>query len=163
MEIMERISRLPKKNGLLWGAFSQRLPSIQAYVNEKTLEYDFGEPIEDLEAPWGEAQFVFINDTAKNENPPKSVEQLKIWVEKNPGKFTYPAPPDFTGSAFIRHVVYEITGGHEQYLKPFNEEEVAKKLKPVLELFKCYRALPLEKRRNLPGKSGEAASVVFKW
>ncbi len=120
-----------KENGLLWGEFSQKLPSVQAYVNEKTLEYDFGEPIGGLEAPWGEAQFVFIHDIAKDENPPKSVEQLKSWVEKNPGKFTYPAPPDFTGSAFIRHIVYEITGGYEQYLKPFDEEEVAKKLKPV--------------------------------
>ncbi len=95
--------------------------------------YDFGEPIENLEAPWGEAQFVFIYDRAKNENPPKSVDELKEWVMKNPGKFTYPAPPNFTGSAFIRHMVYEVTGGYEQYMKPLDKEEMSEKLQPVWE------------------------------
>ena len=27
------------------------------------------------------------------------------WVANNPGRFTYPAPPDFTGSAFVRQAV----------------------------------------------------------
>ena len=122
-----------KENGLLWGPFAQKLPAVESYVNEKTLMYDFGEPIENLEAPWGEAQFVFIYDRAKNENPPKSVDELKEWVMKNPGKFTYPAPPNFTGSAFIRHMVYEVTGGYEQYMKPLDKEEMSEKLQPVWE------------------------------
>ncbi len=27
------------------------------------------------------------------------------WARRHPGRFTYPAPPDFTGSAFVRQVV----------------------------------------------------------
>lgn len=53
--------------------------------------------------------------------PPKSFAELKEWVQKNPGKFTYPSPPDFTGSAFIRQALFETTGGYEQYLKEIHD------------------------------------------
>jgi putative spermidine/putrescine transport system substrate-binding protein len=33
-----------------------------------------------------------------------------VWIHAHPGRFTYPAIPDFTGSAFIRHVLQH-TGG----------------------------------------------------
>lgn len=125
--------KIAKKNKLLWGDFSSKLPNIKKYVNNKTLDYDFGEPIEGLEVPWGEAQFVFVNDSEKLKSPPKSASQLMEWVKKNPGKFTYPAPPDFTGSAFIRHIVYETAGGYKNFLKDFDKEEASMKLEKTWE------------------------------
>ena len=112
-----------KDNGLLWGDFSGKLPNFIDYIDADAPEIaeDFGEPVDGLEAPWGQAQFVFVHDESKSENPPKSMVELAEWVEENPGQFTYPAPPDFTGSAFIRHVLYETTGGHEQYQRPAAE------------------------------------------
>ena len=74
------------------------------------------------EAPYGRAQFVLEYDSAKVPNPPKNFAELKDWVKKNPGKFTYPKPPDFTGSAFIRQAFYAVTGGHRQYMAGFDKE-----------------------------------------
>src|SRR5690606_39042231 len=98
-----------KDNELLWGDFSGQLPNFNDYVDAEAPEIatDFGEAVDGLEAPWGKAQFVFVHDELKLENPPKSMEELAQWVKENPGQFTYPALPDFTGSAFIRHVLYE--------------------------------------------------------
>ncbi|MBB5178747.1 putative spermidine/putrescine transport system substrate-binding protein [Planomicrobium koreense] len=112
-----------KDNGLLWGDFSGQLPNFTDYIDADAPEIaeDFGEPVDGLEAPWGQAQFVLVHDENKSPNPPKSMEELASWVKENPGQFTYPAPPDFTGSAFIRHVLYETTGGHEQYQQPAAE------------------------------------------
>lgn len=112
-----------KDNGLLWGNFTGQLPNFQDYIDPEAPEVaaDFGEPVEGLEAPWGKAQFVLVYDEDKVKNPPKSMEELAAWAKENPGKFTYPALPDFTGSAFIRHVLYETTGGHEQYQQPAAE------------------------------------------
>ncbi len=49
---------------------------------------------------------------------------MNFWIgqKKNPGQFTYPKPPDFTGSAFIRQAFYEITGGYEQYTEKFDSD-----------------------------------------
>ncbi len=123
-----------KDNGLLWADFTGQLPNFNDFIDQDAPEtaYDFGEPVEGLEAPWGKAQFVFVYDESKVEDPPKSMEELAVWVTENPGQFTYPALPDFTGSAFIRHVLYETTGGHEQYEQPASEiADLESRLEPM--------------------------------
>lgn len=123
-----------KDNGLLWGDFTGQLPNFNDYIDAAAPEVseDFGEPVEGLEAPWGKAQFVFVHDEAQYETPPKSMDELADWVKEHPGQFTYPAPPDFTGSAFVRHVLYETTGGHEQYQQPAAEiEDLEQRLEPM--------------------------------
>lgn len=123
-----------KDNELLWGDFSGQLPNFNDYVDAEAPEIatDFGEAVDGLEAPWGKAQFVFVHDEMKSENPPKSMDELAQWVKENPGQFTYPALPDFTGSAFIRHVLYETTGGYEQYQQPAADiEDLEARLEPM--------------------------------
>ncbi|WP_186576961.1 ABC transporter substrate-binding protein [Aquibacillus kalidii] len=123
-----------KQNNLLWGSFSSKLPNANKYIDLQSpaIKNDFGEPTNGLEAPWSQAQFVFTYDKAKVLDPPKSAEELKAWVKQNPGKFTYPAPPDFTGSAFIRNILYETTGGYKQYERPISEQtQLEEKMKPL--------------------------------
>lgn len=123
-----------KDNELLWGDFAGKLPNFNEYIDPDALEVaeDFGEPVEGLEAPWGKAQFVFVHDEKKAAEPPKSMDELAEWVKENPGQFTYPALPDFTGSAFIRHVLYETTGGYEQYQQPAADiEDLEQRLAPM--------------------------------
>lgn len=112
-----------KENDLLLGTITEKLPNFQKYieVNSPDVQYDFGFPTEGYEAPWGKVQFVFSYDSSKITNPPGSIEELQAWVKANPGKFTYPAPPDFTGSAFIRHVLNETSKDYSAYLDGYNE------------------------------------------
>lgn len=123
-----------KDNELLWGDFTSQLPNFNDYVDKEAPEIaaDFGESVDGLEAPWGKAQFVFVHDEKKSVTPPKSMNELAIWVQDNPGQFTYPALPDFTGSAFIRHVLYETTGGYEQYQQPAADiDNLESRLEPM--------------------------------
>lgn len=108
------------ENRLLYGPITQMLPNF-SYVDPTTVAFDFGYPVQGYEVPYGRAQFVFEYDSTVLPNPPMSLDDLKAWVKKNPGKFTYPSPPDFTGSAFIRQVFYGLTGGHEQYMQGVDE------------------------------------------
>ncbi len=71
--------------------------------DDPTLFNDFGVPTSGQEAPWSRAAFTFAS--ADVENAPTTFEELGEWVANNPGRFTYPAPPDFTGSAFVRQAV----------------------------------------------------------
>ncbi|MFH1913560.1 ABC transporter substrate-binding protein [Pseudodesulfovibrio pelocollis] len=108
-----------KEADALHGPFAQRLPNVMTWVNPEHAATDFGTPVEGYEAPFGQAQFVFEYDSARTD-PPGNYRELLEWVRDNPGQFTYPQPPDFTGSAFIRQAFYAVTGGHEQYLDGFD-------------------------------------------
>ncbi len=114
--------RTMRQGELLYGNWAQFLPS-SAYVNQAdpSVANDFGFPVEGFESPYGKAQFVMIYDSARVPEPPRTIEALLAWVRENPGKFTYAAPPDFTGSAFMRHVCYHAVGGHEQLLGEFDQ------------------------------------------
>ncbi|MCW8965389.1 MAG: ABC transporter substrate-binding protein [Candidatus Pacearchaeota archaeon] len=106
--------------GLLYGPFTHKLPNFNKYIDPATVEYDFGFPVMGYEAPYGKAQFVFEYDSAKISEFPDTFESLLSWVKEHPGRFTYPQPPDFTGSAFVRQVYYAVTGGYEQYMNGFD-------------------------------------------
>jgi putative spermidine/putrescine transport system substrate-binding protein len=115
--------RTLKEAKLLYGPFTDLLPNSK-YVNwdDPAMAYDFGYPVEGYESPWGHAQFVMEYDTAQvGDNPPTTFEALQDWIHANPGKFTYPAIPDFTGSVFIRHVFYWAAGGPEPFLGEFDQ------------------------------------------
>jgi putative spermidine/putrescine transport system substrate-binding protein len=112
--------RSAKQGGVLWGPFSGRLPNIQLY-DERARERDFVTPIEGLEAPWQKAQFVMAYDTARVPKPPDSIELLKAWIKVHPGRFTYIAPPDFTGSVFIRHLLIHLAHRDPGFWNGFSE------------------------------------------
>ena len=99
-----------KRNGLLrkdqW-AFD--LPSWK-YTDVAALPAlvsDFGTPTDGLESPWGRAQLVFAYDQAVTASPPTSAAALKDWIIANPGRFSFPQPNDFTGTAFLKQIMLE--------------------------------------------------------
>jgi putative spermidine/putrescine transport system substrate-binding protein len=96
--------RTAKQGGVLWGPFAEQLPNINRFPAEAR-QRDFGTTIEGYEAPYQRGQFVLAYDTSRVPEPPRSVEKLREWIKAHPGRFTYLAPPDFTGSAFIRHIL----------------------------------------------------------
>lgn len=119
--------RSAKENSMLYGPFADKLPNFQDYVdpNSEDVTLDFAYPIEGFEAPYGKAQIVMIGDTAVTPDLPESAEGLKEFVRKYPGKVTYPALPDFTGSAFVRNIIYELCG-YEQFLDMKGDKETVR-------------------------------------
>ena len=124
-----------KENNMLFGPFTDKLPNFNSYVDatheDNTL--DFAYPIEGYEAPYGKAQVVFIADSAVTPETPKNAEELMEFVKKYPGKVTYPALPDFTGSVFVRNIIYDICG-YEQFLTMEADKATVKAaIEPALE------------------------------
>jgi putative spermidine/putrescine transport system substrate-binding protein len=128
--------RTMRQGELLYGPWAQQLPNAALIPwEEPGVANDFGFPVEGYEAPWGRAQFVLIYDSARVPEPPRSFAALLEWVQANPGRFTYPAPPDFTGSVFVRHGFYEAAGGYQDLLGDFDEQTYAAKAPAAWELF----------------------------
>ena len=98
-----------KEQDLLYGPFVEQLPNFSLVDTEgkPTTLVDFTIPTEGLESPWGMAQFVFMHDTEAVAEPPRTMAALADWILAHPGRFTYPAPPDFIGTTFLKHVLVE--------------------------------------------------------
>jgi putative spermidine/putrescine transport system substrate-binding protein len=114
--------RTLRQADLLYGPFAHYLPNTR-YVNwdDPSVSRDLGLPVQGYESPYGKAQFVMIYDRAKVAQSPATIDGLIEWIKANPGKFTYPAPPDFTGTAFVMHLCYSAAGGHEPFLRDFDQ------------------------------------------
>ncbi|WP_225443666.1 ABC transporter substrate-binding protein [Lolliginicoccus lacisalsi] len=86
------------------------LPSMEyTDPDDPLLLSDFGTPVDGCEAPWHKAQFTLVYDEARIAEPPTTLEGVLDWARADPGRFTYPAPPDFTGSVFIREVLTRVS------------------------------------------------------
>ena len=99
-----------KANGLLQDeAWAETLPSWQ-FTDAAALpaiKLDFAEPTEGRESPWGRAQLVFTHDSRSVPLPPRSAAALAEFIRINPGRFTYPQPPDFVGLSFLKQILLE--------------------------------------------------------
>jgi len=99
-----------KRNGLLQAeAWVESLPSWR-YTDAAALpaiRLDFAEPTDGRESPWGRAQLVFVHDSARLATPPKNADALAEFIRANPGRFTYPQPPDFVGLSFLKQILLE--------------------------------------------------------
>lgn len=128
--------RTMKQGDLAFCGYTDTLPN-NALIDwdNPSISTDFGVAVDGCEVPWSKAQFAFAYDSAQTPEPPKSIPDLLAWIDANPGQFTYPAPPDFNGSVFVRHVFYHAAGGAEALLGPFDQavfDEVAAKTWDIL-------------------------------
>ena len=114
--------RTMKQAGLAWCGYTETLPNnVLIDWSNPAIANDFGVPVDGCEVPWNRAQFAFAYDTARTDSPPRSIPELLDWIRANPGQFTYPAPPDFNGAVFVRHVFYHAAGGVEGLLGDFDQ------------------------------------------
>ena len=99
-----------KEAELLFGPFAEQLPNWQFVdVDGKTVQTDFTVPTNGMESPWAMAQVVFMYDTADLAAPLPSMDAILDWASANPGRFTYPQPPDFLGSTFLKQALIDLT------------------------------------------------------
>ena len=105
---------------LLHGPWVGNLPNFKLVDTElkPTTILDFTVPTEGLEAPWGMAKLVFIHDSARLANPPKSMQAILEHAQANPGRISYPAPPDFGGTTFLKQALMELSSDRTALLKP---------------------------------------------
>ncbi|MFO7805822.1 MAG: ABC transporter substrate-binding protein [Paracoccaceae bacterium] len=97
-----------KEQDLLFGPFAEQLPNWQYVdVDGKTVQTDFTVPVDGYEAPWAMAQVVFDYDS-EDVSPMGSMQAILEWSKANPGRFTYPQPPDFLGTTVLKQILVDV-------------------------------------------------------
>ncbi|EAS64852.1 ABC transporter substrate-binding protein [Photobacterium angustum] len=112
--------RSMKQHHLLYGPFTQQLPNWKYVDTKLPIDQDFSEPTEGYEAPWGVGQLVFIYDTSVLKQPPRSFKELLALAQKYPGKISYPRPPEFHGSSFLKAALLELTDDKKALYQPLS-------------------------------------------
>lgn len=98
-----------KEQGLLGAPFSQELPNMALVDPRLPVSEDFTVPVAGLEAPWGLGQLNLMVNEQEVATPPTSAQALLAWAKAHPGRFTYPKPPQFHGSSFLKQILLELT------------------------------------------------------
>lgn len=112
-----------KEADLLFGPFAEQLPNWAFVdVEGKTVQTDFTVPVEGYESPWAMAQVVFVHDTADMPDRLGDMVALQDWAANNPGRFTYPQPPDFLGTTFLKQVLVDILPDASALTVPVSDE-----------------------------------------
>ncbi len=122
-----------KREGLLYGPITPKLPHYaQVDVQGKpTTTLDFAEPVAGMEAPWGMAQLTFLVDGKRTPKPPQSASALLAFAKANPGRVSYPRPPDFHGSTLLKQFLLELNPARDAFYKPVTPEAFDKSTAPL--------------------------------
>lgn len=144
-----------KRQGLLYGpGWADKLPN-RRYVdveNKPTIRSDFTVPVDGYESPWGMAKLVFFYDSARTDvaSLPKSAAGLLDWAKANPGRFSYPQPPDFTGTSFLKQVLTETAADRSALQKPVDEATFAAVSAPLFAYLDALHPLMWRQARAFP-------------
>lgn len=96
-----------KRAGLLHGPWVGELPnaSIIDWNGNPTTLTDVTLPTDGFELPWGTSALTLFFDADRVSRPPREPAALLEWIEHHPGRFSYPRPPSFLGSAFLKQLL----------------------------------------------------------
>jgi putative thiamine transport system substrate-binding protein len=144
-----------QSQGLLSEGFATALPNWRYVdtVNKPTVTTDFTLPTRGQESPWGMAKLVFFADTARTgpiEGMPKSAAELLAWAKAHPGRFAYPAPPDFIGSTFLKQVLAETVADPAVLQQPVDEARFAAVTAPLFAYLDDLRPALWRQGRDYP-------------
>jgi putative thiamine transport system substrate-binding protein len=122
-----------KREGLLFGPFAERLPSYAKVDTQgkPTTRVDFSEPVEGMEAPWGMAQLTFMVDSQRTPKPPQNLTELLAYAKANPGRITYPRPPNFHGTTFLKQVLLDSSADRSALYRPVDAARFAQATAPL--------------------------------
>jgi putative spermidine/putrescine transport system substrate-binding protein len=116
-----------KQAGLWFCGYPAALPNARHVdLTDPAVATDFGTPVDGCEAAWQQASSALVYDSSQlTEADVASLDALEAWARANPGRFTYPAPPDFTGSMVVRTFLYDTGGDPDALPGPFDAARFA--------------------------------------
>lgn len=122
-----------KREKLLFGPFARSLPHYRLVdvAGKPTTEIDFSEPVEGMESPWGMAQLTFFADRRRLAAPPRSMAALLALARAEPGRISYPRPPDFHGTTFIKQALLELSPNRAALYQPVTADGLARSGAPL--------------------------------
>lgn len=149
-----------KDNNLLFGPFVEQLPNWQYVDKSLPVDVDFSVPTEGLEAPWGVGQLVFIHDKQTLNNPPKSFMEMLSYAKAFPNRLSYPRPPEFHGTSFLKALLIELTNNDSSLMKPVNETDFQLVTEPLWNYLDQFHNVAWRGGKQFPTGTAETIQLL---
>jgi putative thiamine transport system substrate-binding protein len=119
----ENFAALRRAN-LLFGPWADDVPNAQWIDREgnPTVVRDFTIPTDGYELAWGNSRFTFFYDSAVVPRPPADPATLLAWIRAHPGRFTYPQPPQFHGTSFLKQLLLSMHTQRAPFQQPVGDD-----------------------------------------
>lgn|GEM_PF-542786 len=142
--------------GLLYGPWTGYTPS-RRYLDPKDgwLKRTFGRDVGENALAWGRTHFVLLHDPTRLPAPPPSWPALWSWIEANPGRFTYAAPPDPVGSAFVRQACIALAADASIFGRPYDAATAEAALAPCWTQLEAIAPMLRQQGRRYPRAQAE--------
>lgn len=149
-----------KNNQLLYGPFVSNLPNWKKVDSTLPVNNDFSEPTDGLEAPWGVGQLVYIHDQKRLPKPPQSAQQLLEYAQANPGRITYPKPPQFHGTSFLKALLIELTNQPAKLTQPVNKATFAQVTQPLWDYLDTMKPYLWQQGKQFPSSQPKMLQLL---
>jgi putative thiamine transport system substrate-binding protein len=151
-----------KQNKLLFGPWAEEQPNF-SLVNANRfpeMREDFTVPTDGLESPWTRSQLVFYHDSQWLAEPPQTIAAILDWSTFNPGEFTYPRPPAFLGSTFLKQAVLEISNNDPALFAPVTDDEFRRVTTELWDYLDALHPTLLRAGRYFPNSAAELRRLM---
>lgn len=151
-----------KEQGLLYGPFSEDLPNYRLVdtVDKPSNVVDFTVPVDGMESPWRLAQIVFMHDSSRTSDLPRTIPDFLTWAETNPGRFAHPDVRDFLGATFLKQALYELAPNPAELQDPATDENFDTVTQPLWDWYDSLQPLLWRQGSQFPA-SGPAARQLL--
>ena len=151
-----------KENQLLFGPWAEEQPNF-SLVNANRfpeMREDFTVPTDGLESPWTRSQLVFYHDSQWLIEPPQTIAAILDWSTSNPGEFTYPRPPAFLGSTFLKQAVLEISNKDPALFAPVTDDDFKRVTTALWEYLDALHPTLLRAGRYFPNSAAQLRRLM---
>ncbi|MCG6909895.1 MAG: ABC transporter substrate-binding protein [Deltaproteobacteria bacterium] len=150
-----------KQAGLLYGPFTGKLPNYRLVnLRNLPLNEDFTIPVEGLEAPWGVGQLNIIYDRAKGPFPGVNSRVLLEYAQKHVGRISYPKPPQFHGSSFLKQLLLELAPDTSPLYRPVEKSDMVQVTRPLWRYLDRLHPVAWRKGRAFPTGSAHMKQLM---
>ena len=115
----ENFAALKNANKLV-GDLPAKVPNANQLREDLQWQIDFGTPVEGYELPWGIAQLQLIlrNDLLGEQQAVLTPQEFFQLARLHPGRFSYPEPPSFHGTSWLKALAFQLIDDTELLLEP---------------------------------------------
>ena len=147
--------RRMKEGGLLHGPWAEHTPNWPLVDLSKPVRSDFSVPTDGLELPWGAAQLTFMADRRTVPTPPRSAREWLQLAQAHPGRTSYPKPPDFHGTTFLKQLLTELTPEPAALQRPVNPATFAATTAPLWAFLDQLHPLQWRQGKAFPASAAD--------
>jgi putative thiamine transport system substrate-binding protein len=161
-----------KQQQLLLGQLWSQIPNTALLATDALpLQHDFGVAMDEFEVPWGVGQFNLISNAAlfkqSAENSPDALSanntispsSLLAAAKRFPGEISYPRPPEFHGTTFLKQLLVALSANDQRLQHAATVEAQAELLPLLWDYLDQLHPLSWQQGRAFPSSNTEQLSL----